>query len=527
MSGPSNATCTHPCETTCGGTGIQNCCLGDSTKCKWDPACTIPTTPPHYRCDRQRKIPKCVHDPHSRNTKDVCHQNCQATTPPITCAPTPATDNHTVALHTPIVHSSTTPLPDLPYNNEGFDGGNITAPNTNWINQHIERIANDQFSTDQCPWKKMNTTGKGACSPNATDEIANTVFWPGTAKSVYQATGFTPEYWTGPKFNKCTPKPATAGSSNNGHSGRGQKTRFNVPSLHDQQKQKEKEMEKERTTSEFAMRPQRPDNVVVEEFANPPPTPLQDRTAQNLVNETRYWKSRGHQGVLRYNVFTNNMLESLRGAQHSNLLLDKNTQDMYTNRDTIKQLDSSIYSFQRQAEVGNDFARRQNQTLFLVKLFLTYMLVLLIPLLIKRSMKDSFKNSYVGILCLFITVPFLYILGWNLYSVRSRSNMRWPLRNWAMDQHPGPDDPTPTPTPACTKSSVDEERYEQEMKNLLVDMETIQEDINNEKARCVNYTAGDNDKLTADQKKLAQLVNAHPKAATAAGIHNSHIDWHL
>lgn len=225
------------------------------------------------------------------------------------------------------------------------------------------------------------------------------------------------------------------------------------------------------------------------------------------MNEARYWKARGHQGVLLYNIHTNAMNESLRGSQNSNFLTDKQTTELYNNREAIRKLDSSIYSYQRQSEVGNDFARRQNQTLFLLKLFLTYMLILFIPLLVKRSVGDSFPNRYVFIIMVFVTIPFVYILGWNLYSVRNRSNMRWPLRNWNMAKLPaGGNNPSTPTSPVCTPGPSDRAQIIQEAEELRSDIEEKQKDIATKKQVYQAVVKDDKAYIEDDFKKLDVLM---------------------
>ena len=82
-----------------------------------------------------------------------------------------------------------------------------------------------------------------------------------------------------------------------------------------------------------------------------------------------------------------------------------------------------------------------------------------------KGNKDEDITVGLGIIVVLISIPFAYILFMNLYSVRNRSPLRWPLRNWPVGpipaDHPGPSNapqpidpnqPTISTVPARTHS---------------------------------------------------------------------------
>ncbi len=152
--------------------------------------------------------------------------------------------------------------------------------------------------------------------------------------------------------------------------------------------------------------------------------------SNSLVKEANKWSTRGRKASLLYNTKTAIAAAKYGEMSKSNSLLRKQVDNSQSNTMKLDNLDNSIYSKQRQVQVGNDETRRRNENLFLLKLLLTYILVTAIPMLLKKVFGDGFKNTHVLLIFIFITIPFIYILGWNLYSIRNRSPMRWPLRNW-------------------------------------------------------------------------------------------------
>ena len=237
---------------------------------------------------------------------------------------------------------------------------------------------------------------------------------------------------------------------------------------------------------------------------------LQERSAQNLVNETRYWKSRGHSTVLLYNIHTNTLKGSLRGSEQSNLLLDKSTQEMYANREKIKQLDGSIYSLQRQVDISNDHALHLTQYTFVLKVLLVYILILLLLFFMKQRLGKRLPAPYVTGLFGLITLPVIGIFFMNYLSTKSRSDMRWPLRQWAMDKHPGSDEPTSSSSSSCTPMPEDTELYSEQMEVLHGDIQTLQETIQHNHDVCDKEVQADTRNYHSKEEQLEKLYKEHP-----------------
>ena len=237
---------------------------------------------------------------------------------------------------------------------------------------------------------------------------------------------------------------------------------------------------------------------------------LQERSAQNLVNETRYWKSRGHSAVLLYNIHTNTFKDSLQGSEQSNLLLDKSTQEMYTNREIIKRLDGSIYSLQRQVDISNDHALHLMQYTFLLKVIFLYGLVLMLLFFMKRRLSSRFPTPYVIGLFGLITLPVIGIFFMNYLSTKSRFDMRWPLREWAMDKHPGSDEPTPSSSSTCTPLPEETNLYREQMDVLQEDIQTLEETIRHSQDVCDKAVAVDIRNYHSKEDQLETIYKEHP-----------------
>ena len=195
--------------------------------------------------------------------------------------------------------------------------------------------------------------------------------------------------------------------------------------------------------------------------------------ANKYLEESNKYSNRGRKAALLYNTKTAIAASKYGEIEKVNNLMTSQVDNSDSNSSKLEKLDNSIYSQPRQVQISNDEARRKNENLFLLKILLTYLLIISIPLILKRSFRDHFKTVHVILVIIFISLPFIYIIGWNLYSIRNRSPMRWPLRNWPVGQIPGGEDGTPeiiTPTcqPLEPEPNCEEEaRYlEQEINEL-------------------------------------------------------------
>jgi hypothetical protein len=196
--------------------------------------------------------------------------------------------------------------------------------------------------------------------------------------------------------------------------------------------------------------------------------------SNELNKEANEWSNIGRKSALLYNTKTAIAASKYGEISKANTLIRKQVDNSQSNEMKLKRLDNSIYSQQRQVQIANDETRRRNENLFLLKLLLTYILIISIPMIIKKITGDSFKNSHVILIFIFITIPFIYILANNLWSIRNRSPMRWPLRNWATGPLPDDNDvyeeeqvPTcPPPAHKVAQCQQEAEALEEEIDNI-------------------------------------------------------------
>ena len=114
----------------------------------------------------------------------------------------------------------------------------------------------------------------------------------------------------------------------------------------------------------------------------------------------------------------------------------------------------------------------------------------------------------------FITIPFIYILGWNLYSIRNRSSMRWPLRNWPTGPLPGDNDlyeeeQVPTCPPPANKVA----QCQEEADALEEEIHSIERRKHNMQNREKNLEK----KEGVLQKRLCNVKNCIPGQGCAQG----------
>ena len=192
--------------------------------------------------------------------------------------------------------------------------------------------------------------------------------------------------------------------------------------------------------------------------------------ANQLSNKVR-------KSSLLYNTKSAIVASKYGELDKSNNILRTHVNNSQSNKLKLDKLDNSIYSQQRQIQIANDETRRRNENLFLLKLLLTYILVIAIPMIVKNTLGESFKNSYLILICIFITIPFIYMLGWNLTSIRNRSPMRWPLRNWAKGTIPDDNDndnDEDRNTPTCPPPQDKVDKCKKEAEALEEEISTIE-----------------------------------------------------
>ena len=236
--------------------------------------------------------------------------------------------------------------------------------------------------------------------------------------------------------------------------------------------------------------------------------------SDSLMKEANKWSTRGRKASLLYNTKTAVAASKYGEMSKSNSLLRKQVDNSQSNTMKLDNLDNSIYSQQRQVQIGNDETRRRNENVFLLKLLLTYILVTGIPMLLKKVFGESFKNGHVLLIFVFITIPFIYILGWNLYSIRNRSSMRWPLRNWPTGPLPDDNDlyeeeQVPTCPPPANKVA----QCQEEADALEEEIHSIERRKHNIQHREKNLEK----KEGVLQKRLCNVKNCIPGERCAQG----------
>lgn len=184
--------------------------------------------------------------------------------------------------------------------------------------------------------------------------------------------------------------------------------------------------------------------------------------ANDLLAESNKYSTRGRKAALLYNTKSAIVASKYGEIEKANGLISNQMDNSKANTTKLEKIDNSIYSQQRQVQISNDETRRRDENLFLLKILLTYLLIISIPLIIKRGYKDQFSNLHLTLVVVFISLPFIYILSRNLYSIRNRSPMRWPLRNWADGKIPASEDgPPEIIKPTCQPDQEDPQCQEE------------------------------------------------------------------
>lgn len=173
------------------------------------------------------------------------------------------------------------------------------------------------------------------------------------------------------------------------------------------------------------------------------------KNLKTLSTQAKYWADMGRKNAMLYNTKTAVAASKYGEIEKTNSLLRKQAGNTTGNDSKVNRINSSISSQQRQVQIANDATRRRNENIFLLKLLLVYFLVVMIPLIAKRMFGTNFKVGHAILVIVFVSCPFLYILLWNLWAIRNRSAIRWPLRNWPAGQLPPDNDKYQEEAPVC------------------------------------------------------------------------------
>ena len=134
--------------------------------------------------------------------------------------------------------------------------------------------------------------------------------------------------------------------------------------------------------------------------------------ANDLLTEANKYRTRGSKSSLLYNTKSAIVSSKYGEIEKVNSIISKQIDDSDSNSFKLEKLNNSIYSQQRQVQISNDETSRRDENLFLLKILLTYLLIISIPLIIKRQYKYKFKFFYpfrIGIFSYFMYFIFPFI----------------------------------------------------------------------------------------------------------------------
>lgn len=109
-------------------------------------------------------------------------------------------------------------------------------------------------------------------------------------------------------------------------------------------------------------------------------------------------------------------------------VLKLQSKELIRGRQDIEVLDKDINTMRRQVEIIQDSSLRKENTVFLLKLLLTYLSLIFIPLIL--ASKQFFTWMTFTYIFIAVTILFAIIIYYNLRSVMSRDPMRFSLRDF-------------------------------------------------------------------------------------------------
>jgi hypothetical protein len=117
-----------------------------------------------------------------------------------------------------------------------------------------------------------------------------------------------------------------------------------------------------------------------------------------------------------------------------NHVIKLESDEIIKSRRDLEILDNDINTTRRQVEIIQDNSERQSNNIFLLKTILTYLALILIPLLL--SSKGYISAGIITYIVIGITILFGIIIFYNLRSVMSRDPNRFSIRNFGATMKP-------------------------------------------------------------------------------------------
>lgn len=146
-----------------------------------------------------------------------------------------------------------------------------------------------------------------------------------------------------------------------------------------------------------------------------------------------------------------------------NQVIKLESDEIVKTRKDIEILDSDISTTRRQVEIIQDSSLRKANTIFLLKTTLTYLSLILIPLLL--ALKDMISWQIVSYIVAVLTLIFAIIIFYNLRSVMSRDPNRFSLRDFGKSMKPS-SKPTKCVSNPVSKLTPEQRELEEKIKQL-------------------------------------------------------------
>jgi hypothetical protein len=142
-----------------------------------------------------------------------------------------------------------------------------------------------------------------------------------------------------------------------------------------------------------------------------------------------------------------------------NHVIKLESDEIIRSRRDIENLDKDINTTRRQVEIIQDISLRKSNSIFLLKTSLTYLCLILIPLLLTVKQYISWKGfSYFAI---GLTILFGIVVYFNIRSVLSRDANRYSSREFTTSSQP-----VAQPMKCVKKLTPQQKELEQQMKKL-------------------------------------------------------------
>lgn len=117
-----------------------------------------------------------------------------------------------------------------------------------------------------------------------------------------------------------------------------------------------------------------------------------------------------------------------------NHVIKLESDEIIKSRRDLEIIDNDLNTTRRQVEIIQDNSERQSNNIFLLKTILTYLALILIPLLL--SFKGYISSKVIFYIVIGLTILFGIIIFYNLRSVMSRDPNRFSIRDFGKTMRP-------------------------------------------------------------------------------------------